>query len=194
MEKKRCGWCTDDPEYQDYHDHEWGRPIFDDQKLFELLILEGAQAGLSWITILKKREHYRKVFHGFNVEKVSRMSDDELEKLLQDPGIIRNRLKVFAARKNAKAFLSIKKEHKSFSEFLWRYVNNKPIDNRSKLSSDVPSSTELSGKIAKELKKRGFSFVGNTIIYAYMQSTGMVNDHQADCFCYLECQELGKAL
>ena len=186
----RCHWCSDDELYQQYHDKEWGRPVFDDHRLYEMLILEGAQAGLSWITVLKKRKHYQKVFHNFDPKKVASMSDEDLEGLLQDPGIIRNRLKVFGTRKNAKAFMLVQQEFGSFSDYLWGYVNNKPIINSFKSISEMPSKTPLSDQIAKDLKKRNFTFVGSTIIYAYMQAVGMVNDHQTDCFCYQESSNL----
>lgn len=170
--------------YADYHDNEWGHPTRDDRDLFELLILEGAQAGLSWETVLKKREGYRKAFHNFDVEKVAAMTDEELEAQLQNPEIIRNRLKVFAARKNALAFIKIQEEFGSFSNYIWAYVDNKPVINKIQSYSELPASTELSDKISKDLKKRGMTFVGSTIIYAFMQSIGMVNDHIKGCWCY----------
>ncbi|MCP3908653.1 MAG: DNA-3-methyladenine glycosylase I [Oceanicoccus sp.] len=178
---KRCDWCGDDPLYQHYHDHEWGVPVYDDQTLFEFITLEGAQAGLSWITILKKREGYRKAFANFEVEKVARFSDQKLEKLLLNPGIVRNRLKVFSTRKNAKAFINIQKEFDSFSDYIWGFVDGKPIQNKWKSISEIPVTSPESDTISKDLKKRGFSFVGSTIIYAYMQATGMVNDHISSC-------------
>lgn len=187
VEKIRCSWCSSDPLYQDYHDKEWGRVEKRDQRLFEMLILEGAQAGLSWITVLKKREHYRKVFHNFKVNKVAKMKDSELELLLKDPGIIRNKLKVYGTRKNALAFIEVQKEFGTFSQYIWSFVNNEPIVNQFKSLSDIPAKTDLSDKIAKDLKKRNFTFIGSTIIYAYLQATGMVNDHQMDCFCYESC-------
>jgi len=170
--------------YADYHDNEWGIPNRDDQHLFEMLILEGAQAGLSWETVLKKREGYRKAFHGFDVEKVAAMTDAELEEQLQNPEIIRNRLKVFAARKNAIAFIKIQEEFGSFAKYIWGYVNDTPVINKIESFEQLPASTELSDKISKDLKKRGMTFVGSTIIYAYMQSIGMVNDHIKGCWCY----------
>ncbi len=182
--KPRCDWCGTDPLYVDYHDNEWGRPEYDDQKLFEILCLEGAQAGLSWITVLRKRDHYRKVFHSFNIEKVAVMSDPELEKLLQDPGIIRNRLKVYGVRKNAQALLDHFTNSGEFSEFLWSFVDGQPIVNRWQTLSEVPATTERSDKLSKAFKKKGFTFVGSTICYAFMQATGMVNDHTRDCFLY----------
>jgi DNA-3-methyladenine glycosylase I len=187
MSKTRCTWANpNNPLYIQYHDEEWGVPVHDDNKLFEMLILEGAQAGLSWETVLNKRAHYRKVFHGFDPIKVSKMTDDELEELLQDPGIIRNRLKVFGTRKNALAFLKIQKEFGTFDNYLWAFVDGKTIVNSFKELKDIPSKTELSDKISKNLKKRGMTFVGSTIIYAFMQATGMVNDHTTDCFRYNE--------
>jgi len=182
--KIRCSWCGEDELYQKYHDEEWGRPQKDEHRLFEMLILEGAQAGLSWITVLRKRKHYRKVFHNFDVQAVAKMTDKELEALLLDPGIIRNRLKVFGTRKNAHAFIAIQKEFGSFAEYLWRFVDHKPIVNSFTSLSELPANTELSDKISKDLKKRGFTFIGSTIIYAYMQAIGMVNDHVRECYCY----------
>jgi DNA-3-methyladenine glycosylase I len=170
--------------YADYHDHEWGVPCHDDQRLFEMLILEGAQAGLNWETILKKREGYRKLFHGFDPVKVAAMKDSDLEPLLQNAEIIRNRLKVYGARKNAIAFLQIQKEFGSFAKYLWGFVNNKQIKNHFEDLSKVPAVTEESTLISKDLKKRGMTFVGPTIIYAYMQATGLVNDHITGCHCY----------
>jgi DNA-3-methyladenine glycosylase I len=178
---KRCQWMTEDPLYQDYHDNQWGVPLHDDRELFEMLILEGAQAGLSWITILKKRAHYKKVFHDFDVQKVANMTDKQLEKLLLDPGIIRNRLKVYGTRKNALATLQLIQETGTLNNYLWSWVDHKPIINKFKKHSEIPNSTPLSEKISKDLKKRGFTFVGPTIIYAYMQAIGMVNDHTTDC-------------
>lgn len=180
---KRCSWVNPSNErYIDYHDNEWGVPVYDDIKLFEMLILEGAQAGLNWETILNRREGYRKLFKQFDPAKVARMTDTQLEKLLQDDRIIRNRLKVYSTRKNAQVFLSIQKEYGSFSDYLWAYVNGKPIINSPKLSTSVPTKTSLSDSISKDLKKRGMSFVGSTIMYAYLQAVGIVNDHTANCF------------
>jgi len=187
---KRCQWVTDDPLYIEYHDKQWGVPLHDERELFEMLILEGAQAGLSWITVLKKREHYRKLFHNFDIHKVAVMTDEDLEEILLDPGIIRNRLKVFAARKNALAGLKLIEEVGSLGKYFWKWVDHKPIDNAFKEHSEIPASTPLSEKISKDLKKRGFTFVGPTIVYAYMQSIGMVNDHTTDCFRYEECRAL----
>lgn len=182
--KNRCAWLPEGkPDYTAYHDTEWGIPLHDDQKLFEMLILEGAQAGLSWYTILKRREGYRQAFKGFDPYKVAAMSDAELESLLAHGDIIRNRLKVFSARKNAVVFLALQKEFGSFDAYIWQFVGGKPKVNHPKRLSDVPTHTPESDAISKDLKKRGMSFVGSTIIYAYMQATGMVNDHLADCFC-----------
>ncbi len=171
--------------YAEYHDREWGVPVHDDRKLFEMLILEGAQAGLSWETILKRREGYRSAFYGFNPERVALMTDAELIQLQNDPGIIRNRLKIFSARKNAMVFLSIQKEFGSFANYLWAFVQNKPIVNRFSAFKEVPVKTTISDAISKDLRKRGMSFVGSTIIYAYMQAVGLVNDHIVSCECRL---------
>lgn len=178
---KRCVWAgTDKPYLERYHDEEWGIPVHDDQKHFEMIILEGAQAGLSWETILKRREGYRKAFKQFDPRRVAKMTDDELEKLLCDSSIIRNRLKVFSARKNAQVFLAIQKEFGSFDAYIWHFVGNKTINNHPKKLEK--SSSKESDTISKDLKKRGMSFVGTTIIYAYMQAVGIVNDHTQDCF------------
>jgi DNA-3-methyladenine glycosylase I len=183
MTKKRCPWVgIGKPHYEHYHDTEWGVPVHDDRKHFEMLILEGAQAGLSWETILKRRDGYRKVFKAFIPQKVARMTDSELEALLLDSGIIRNRLKVFSARKNAVAFLAIQKEFGSFNGYVWRFVEGQPKVNVRQSLRDVPTHTAESDALSKDLKKRGMSFVGSTIVYAYMQAIGMVNDHVADCF------------
>lgn len=188
--KKRCEWCGSEPIYVEYHDNEWGVPVHADRLHFELIILEGAQAGLSWITILKRRDTYRKVFDNFDVLKVSKYSEKKIEKLLTDPGIIRNKLKVRAAVQNAKSFLRIQKEFGSFDEYIWQFVGNKTIDNKWKKMGDVPAKTAESDAISKDLKKRGFSFVGSTICYAYMQAAGMVNDHTLECFRYKEVKKL----
>ena len=179
---KRCDWAGNDPLYQQYHDEEWGVPVYDDQKLFEFIVLEGAQAGLSWITILKKRGGYRKAFADFDINKVARFTDKKLEKLLLDPAIVRNRLKVFSARSNAQALIKIQKEFGSFSDYMWAFMDGKPRQNKWRSMSDVPATTKESDLISKDLKKRGFKFVGSTIIYAHMQATGMVNDHITTCF------------
>jgi DNA-3-methyladenine glycosylase I len=186
---KRCKWCVGDPLYIDYHDKEWGVPSRDDRVLFELLVLEGAQAGLSWITVLKKREAYRALFDNFDVTRVARYSDRKLDKLLLEPGIIRNRLKVYGARKNARAFLELQEQNGSFAEYLWGFVDGKPVQNHWRSLREVPATSPVSERMSRDLKKRGFTFVGPTIMYAYMQSVGMVNDHTTDCFRYLECQQ-----
>ena len=186
---RRCEWCGTEPIYVDYHDKEWGVPVHDDRLHFEMIILDGAQAGLSWITILKRRKSYREAFDNFDVKKVSRYSDKKVEKLLTNPGIIRNRLKVHSAVKNAKAFLKIQKEFGSFDEYIWQFVNHKTIQNKWKRMSDLPAKTEESDAMSKDLKKRGFSFVGSTICYAYMQAAGMINDHTLDCFRYKEVKK-----
>ena len=187
----RCGWCGSDPLYVDYHDNEWGVPVRDDQTLFEFLILEGAQAGLSWITILRKRENYRRLFDNFDAQKIARYSDKKLDKLLLDPGIIRNRLKVHGARKNARAFLDVQQQHGSFSKYIWDFVDNQPIQNRWNSLREVPATSAVSDAMSKDMKKRGFTFVGSTILYAHMQATGMVNDHITDCFRHAHCADLG---
>ncbi|HHM05733.1 MAG TPA: DNA-3-methyladenine glycosylase I [Gammaproteobacteria bacterium] len=179
---RRCSWAGSDPVYLAYHDEEWGVPCWDDDKLFEMLLLEGAQAGLSWRTILQKREHYRKAFAGFDATKIVRFTARKVDSLLQDPGIVRNRLKVNAFIGNARAYLNIKDDHDSFADYIWNFVDGKPIQNRWKTMSQVPASTARSDAMSKDLKKRGFKFVGTTICYAYMQAVGMVNDHTTDCF------------
>jgi DNA-3-methyladenine glycosylase I len=183
----RCHWATSDALLRDYHDTEWGVPLHDDRALFEFLCLEGAQAGLSWRTVLAKREHYRKVFHNFDIARVAAMKDHELEKLLLDPGIIRNRLKVTSTRGNAVAALKVIEEFGSLDGYLWSFVDGKPLVNHWQVSSDVPASTTLSDRMSKELKKRGFRFVGTTICYSLLQATGMVNDHLVGCFRYKIC-------
>ena len=180
--KTRCFGET--PLYIDYHDNEWGRPVHDDRKLFEMLILEGAQAGLSWETVLKKRENYKKAFDNFDPKKVAKYDDKKIAELLENPGIIRNRLKVNAAVINAKLFLEIQKQYGSFDKFIWSYVDNKPIVGHPKDFSKMPITTEISDKISKNLKKMGFKFVGSTIIYSFMQAVGMVNDHLTNCCVY----------
>jgi DNA-3-methyladenine glycosylase I len=181
--KQRCPW-GDSADMHDYHDTEWGTPLHDDQMLFEFLCLEGAQAGLSWRTILLKRDHYRRVFHDFDIARVAAMKDRELEKALLDPGIVRNRLKVYAARDNGIAALKVIDEFGSLDRYLWSFVDGKPIRNTWTGKGDVPASTPLSDRMSKDLKKRGFRFVGTTICYAFMQATGMVNDHTVSCFRY----------
>ena len=187
-DKIRCPWAGDIPIYIDYHDNEWGRPLHDDRKLFEFLILEGMQAGLSWLTVLKKRETFRQAFDNFDPAKVALYNDEKKAELLLNEGIIRNRLKVDAAVINAKLFLEIQAKYGSFDKFIWSYVDNAPIKNRIESMDVIPASTPLSDQISKDLKKMGFKFVGSTIIYAFMQATGMVNDHLTSCFCYDECK------
>lgn len=189
----RCGWCGDDDLYMRYHDEEWGVPLRDDRALFEFLVLEGAQAGLAWITVLRKREGYRAAFDNFDPDKVARYSDRRLNQLLENPRIIRNRLKVFSARRNARAFLTVQEEWGSFANYIWRFVDGEPIQNRWRSLSDVPATSPLSDRISKDLKGRGFTFVGSTIVYAHMQATGMVNDHLVDCFRHAECRELERS-
>jgi len=182
---KRCGWATGvEPLYTKYHDEEWGVPVFDDRKLFEMLILEGAQAGLSWITILKKRENYRKAFDCFDAEKIARYSDRKRAGLLSDAGIVRNRLKINAAIVNAQCYLAVLEDYPGFSDYLWQFVDGEPIRNHWKRMQDMPATTNESDAMSKALKKRGFKFVGPTICYAFMQAVGMVNDHTTDCLCY----------
>lgn len=182
--KIRCAWCGDDPLYVTYHDEEWGVPVHDDRALFEALVLDGAQAGLSWITILRKRENYRQAFDQFDPAKVARYDEAKIAELLQNPGIVRNRLKVRSAVRNARAFLEVQAEFGSFDAYLWGFVGGKTIQNRWQTMADLPAKTPLSETISKDLKKRGFNFVGPTIMYAMMQAIGMVNDHTADCFRY----------
>jgi DNA-3-methyladenine glycosylase I len=179
----RCAWVpADKPDYVAYHDNEWGVPVHDERHLFEMLILEGAQAGLSWYTILQRREGYRAAFRNFEPEKVARMTDAQLERVLEKGNVIRNRLKVFSARQNARVVLSIQKEFGSFDEYVWRFVGGRPLLHRPKTMRDIQPRTSESDALSKDLKKRGMSFVGSTIIYAYMQAVGLVNDHTADCF------------
>ncbi len=180
--KKRCQWCEGIAIYEKYHDEEWGVPVYDDQQLFEFLILETFQAGLSWITILRKRENFRMAFDQFDYKKIATYNDDKILDLLQDTGIIRNKLKVYSAVTNAQAFIKIQEEFGSFSNYIWKFTDGKPIVNNPKTLKDVPATTPLSDLISKDLKKRGFKFVGSTVMYAHMQATGMVNDHVADCW------------
>lgn len=187
---KRCDWCNDDPLYVAYHDEEWGVPVHDDQLLAEILILEGAQAGLSWITILKKRQNFREAFDFFDVDKIANYTEQDVERLLANTGIIRNRLKIKAAIKNARGIQAIKKEFGSLDTYFWAYVDNSPIQNSWASMAEVPAKTELSEKMSKDLKKRGFSFVGPTICYAFMQAVGMVNDHPTYCCRYEEVRAL----
>jgi len=179
---KRCDWCGDDPLYVAYHDEEWGVPVHDDRTLFEFLILEGAQAGLSWITILRKREHYRKVFYDFDPARVARIRKPRIEKLLEDPGIVRNRLKVESTVRNAKLFLDVQAEFGSFDEYIWQFIGGRQRKNNVAKMADLPAHTAESDAMSKDLKKRGFKFVGSTICYAFMQGVGMVNDHLTTCF------------
>ena len=179
---QRCPWAGSDPQMCAYHDHEWGVPLHDDRALFEFLCLEGAQAGLSWRTVLAKRERYREVFHGFEIERAAAMTDRQLEKLLADPGIIRNRLKVTSVRDNARAALAVLDEHGGLDAYLWSFVDGRPVRNAWKTPSEVPATTPASDRMSKALKKRGFRFVGSTICYAFMQATGMVDDHLVGCF------------
>jgi len=184
--KLRCGWPGADPLYIEYHDHEWGMPLHDDRALFEFLVLEGAQAGLSWLTILRKREGYRRAFRGFHPEKVARFTSRDVTRLLRDSSIVRNRMKIESAINNARAFLRLQKEFSSFSEYQWQFVGGRPKQNRWRSLGELPARTPESDAMAKDLKKRGFSFVGSTIIYAHMQAVGMVNDHIVACFRHRE--------
>lgn len=186
MEKHRCGWCRGDTLYEAYHDGEWGVPIKDDAKLFEFLILETFQAGLSWITILRKRENFKKAFDNFDYKKIALYDGAKLESLLQNEGIIRNKLKIQATVANARAFIKVQEEFGNFSSYIWGFVNGKPIKNSLKNHKEAPANTPLSDAISKDLKKRGFKFVGSTVVYAHMQATGMINDHEVDCFRYNE--------
>jgi DNA-3-methyladenine glycosylase I len=188
--KHRCTWCGEDPLYIAYHDDEWGTPMHDDRLLFEFLVLEGAQAGLSWLTILKKRENYRKAFDNFDCEKVANYSQPDINRLLADAGIVRNRLKINSAIKNARGVLKIKEEFGSLDAYLWRYVDGVPQQNALKSMAEIPVTTPTSELMSKDLKKRGFNFVGPTICYAFMQAVGMVNDHTTDCFRHAEIQKL----
>ena len=186
MSKHRCGWCIGDDLYESYHDEEWGVPVKDDATLFEFLILETFQAGLSWITVLKKRNNFRKAFDSFDYKKISKYDQAKIDALLQNEGIIRNKLKIRAAVSNAIAFIQVQEEFGSFSNYIWAFVDGKPIKNIHKNYQDAPANTELSNAISKDLKKRGFKFVGSTVVYAHMQATGMVNDHEINCFRYEE--------
>lgn len=182
MEKIRCSWCEKDDLYRAYHDNEWGKPVYNDETIFEFLVLESFQAGLSWYTILKKRENFKRAFDDFNYRKIAEYTDEKTEELLQNPGIIRNRLKILATVNNAKRFLEVQKEFGTFSEYIWSFVNGKPLINHPQTLKDVPATSEISDALAKDLKKRGFKFLGSTVVYAHMQATGMVNDHLADCW------------
>lgn len=182
MEITRCAWCEKDDLYRNYHDEEWGKPIYDDETIFEFLILESFQAGLSWYTILAKRENFRAAFDYFDYQKIAQYSEEKVEELIQNAGIIRNRLKILATINNAQKFMEVQKEFGSFSKYIWGFVNHEPIVNRPKTLKEVPATTEISDALAKDLKKRGFKFMGSTVVYAHMQATGMVNDHVEDCW------------
>lgn len=186
MNKHRCAWCLGDPLYEAYHDTEWGIPLKEDDDLFEFLILETFQAGLSWITILRKRENFREALDGFNYHKIAQYDQKKIDSLLENSGIVRNKLKINATVSNARAFLKIQEKFGSFSEYIWQFVDGKPIKNVVKTPKDIPANTPLSYRISKDLKKRGFKFVGSTVVYAHMQATGMVNDHEINCFRYHE--------
>jgi DNA-3-methyladenine glycosylase I len=185
-DRKRCWWCGEDELYQDYHDLEWGVPVHDDRLLFEFLCLEGAQAGLSWITILRKRENYRRVFDNFDAGKIAGYQDEKIAALLQDPGIVRNRLKVNGFVKNARALLELQEQGMTLDEYLWNFVDGEPLQNDRQTIDQVPANTDISDAMSKDLKKRGFTFVGSTICYAFMQAAGLVNDHTVDCFRHPE--------
>ena len=191
--KKRCAWCGSDPLYRAYHDDEWGVPVHDDQRLFEFLILEGAQAGLSWLTILKKRENYRKAFHSFDCERIARYTDADVARLLADAGIVRNRLKIASAIQNARSVLAIQEAYGSLAAYLWRYVDGVPRQNAWGSMAEIPARTELSDAMSRDLQKRGLKFVGSTICYAFMQAVGMVNDHTTDCYRHQEIRALAQA-
>ncbi|MDX1761415.1 MAG: DNA-3-methyladenine glycosylase I [Christiangramia sp.] len=193
-EIKRCGWCEGDPLYEAYHDHEWGVPVLDDETLFEFLTLETFQAGLSWITVLRKRNNFRKAFDNFDYRKIAQYKDAKVTELMQNAGIIRNQMKIRAAVTNAREFMKIQDEFGSFSKYIWSFVDGSPIQNEIKDYTKAPATTELSDKLSKDLKKRGFKFIGSTVIYAHMQATGMVNDHQTDCFRYHEVKKLGEKI
>lgn len=184
MDRHRCGWCLGDPLYEAYHDEEWGVPVKDDDTLFEFLILETFQAGLSWITVLRKRENFRNAFDNFDYKKIAAYNQDKIEELLGNAGIIRNKLKINATITNAQAFMKIQEEFGSFSSYIWKFVNHVPIKNKFKDYKKAPANTPLSDTISKDLKKHGFKFVGTTVVYAHMQATGMVNDHEVSCFRY----------
>ena len=180
--KTRCAWCEKDDLYRNYHDNEWGKPVYDDETIFEFLILETFQAGLSWYTVLSKRENFRKAFDNFDLIKIANYSEDKMAELAEDTGIIRNKLKIKATVTNAKAFLKVQEEFGTFSKYIWGFVDGKPIDNQPKTLSEVKATTPISDALSKDLKKRGFKFVGSTVMYAHMQATGMVNDHVMDCW------------
>lgn len=188
----RCGWCEGDELYEAYHDNEWGVPVYDDDTIFEFLILETFQAGLSWITVLRKRENFREAFDDFDYKKIANYSEEKIQELLQNPGIIRNKLKVRATVTNAKAFMEVQKEFSSFSKYIWDFVDGDPIQNEVEDYKNAPATTAISDKLSKDLKKKGFKFVGSTVLYAHMQATGMVNDHEISCFRHSEVKDLGK--
>ncbi|MEE9135856.1 MAG: DNA-3-methyladenine glycosylase I [Gammaproteobacteria bacterium] len=191
---KRCPWCENvSDDYRRYHDEEWGTPVHDDRTQFEFLMLEGAQAGLSWSTVLHKRDAYREAFAGFDVEQVSRFSARKIESLLKNPGIIRNRLKVQAAVTNARAFLEVQEEFGSFDTYIWQFVDGSPIQNKWRKQADVPATSFVSDQLSKDMKRRGFKFAGTTIMYAHLQATGLINDHLVGCYRYLECVRMSKS-
>jgi len=181
---ERCNWVTTDELYINYHDEEWGKPVYDDQTIFEFLVLESFQAGLSWITILRKRENFRNAFDHFDYQKIATYTDEKIEELMNNAGIVRNRLKILATINNAQRFMEVQQEFGSFSKYIWGFVNHTPIVNTFKTIKEVPATTDISDGLAKDLKKRGFKFLGSTVVYAHMQATGMVNDHITSCFCY----------
>lgn len=191
-EKIRCGWCVGDPLYEAYHDREWGVPLKEDAGIFEFLILETFQAGLSWITILRKRENFRRAFDNFDYKKIAAYTEDKMDSLMQDSGIVRNRLKIIATVSNAQAFMKVQEEFGSFSKYIWAFVDHQPVQNSRKELKELPATTATSDALSKDLKKRGFKFVGSTVVYAHMQATGMVNDHLTSCFRYTEVQEMSK--
>ncbi len=190
MKQERCGWAEGSKLYQDYHDYEWGKPVYDDDTIFEFLILETFQAGLSWITVLKKRESFREAFDHFDYKKIAQYDEAKYEELIQNEGIIRNKLKIKATISNAQCFMKVQQEFGSFSAYIWDFVGGKPIQNQRKTLKEVPATTEISDRLSKDLKKRGFKFVGSTVIYAHMQATGMVNDHVITCPCHKTVQNL----
>ncbi len=190
-ELQRCGWCEGDALYEAYHDTEWGIPVYDDNTIFEFLILETFQAGLSWITVLRKRENFRKAFNDFDYKEIANYSEEKIQDLLQNPGIIRNKLKVRATITNAQAFIKVQEEFGSFSKYIWGFVDGKPIQNKIENYKEAPATTNISDKLSKDLKKRGFKFVGPTVVYAHMQATGMVNDHELSCFRHHEIKKMG---
>jgi len=189
---KRCAWCSSDPQYVAYHDEEWGVPLHNDRRLFEMLILEGTQAGLSWLTILRKRDNYREAFDNFDARRIASYGKEDIDRLMQNTGIVRNRLKIEASVKNARGFLQLLEEYPSFTSYLWRYVDDVPVQNRWHSIGEIPSQTRVSEQMSRDLKNHGFNFVGPTICYAFMQAVGMVNDHTVDCFRHGEIAKLAK--